>query len=49
MPVVTFIDLSKVKVEAYITESMATSFQNKEHKGIDVGEFLLLNISNIRK
>ena len=36
MPVVTFIDLSKVKVEAYITESMATSFQNKEHKGIDV-------------
>lgn len=35
MPIVTFIDLSKVKAEAYITEDMAASFQNKEYEGID--------------
>lgn len=35
-PIVTFIDLSKIKAEAYITEDMAVSFQNKEPKGIDV-------------
>lgn len=37
VPVVTFIDLSKVKAEAYITESMACSFQNKEHMDITAG------------
>ncbi len=30
----TFIDLSKVKAEAYITESMASSFQKKEQMNI---------------
>ncbi len=36
-PVVTFIDLSKVKAEAYITESMASSFQKKEQMDITAG------------
>ena len=34
VPVVTFIDLSKVKAEAYITESIASSFQKKEQMNI---------------
>lgn len=37
VPVVTFIDLSKVKAEAYITESMASSFQNKKQMDITAG------------
>ena len=37
VPVVTFIDLSKVKAEAYITESMASSFQKKEQMDITAG------------
>lgn len=36
MPVVTFIDLSKVKAEAYITEDMATLLRGKENNRIDV-------------
>lgn len=37
VPVVTFIDLSKVKAEAYITESMASSFHKKEQMDITAG------------
>ena len=33
----TFIDLSKVKAEAYITESMASSFHKKEQMDITAG------------
>lgn len=36
MPVVTFIDLSKVKAEAYITEDMATLLRGKENNCIDI-------------
>lgn len=36
VPVVTFIDLSKVKAEAYITEKTAASIQKKEKIKLDV-------------
>lgn len=31
-PIVTFIDLSKIKIEAYVTEEMAVNYRNKSEK-----------------
>ena len=45
MPVVTFIDLSKVKAEAYITEDMAASFQKKEKMEVNASFSTLGNES----
>lgn len=36
MPVVTFIDLSKIKAEAYVTEDMATSMRKKNDSNISI-------------